>query len=270
MKTLIKLKTIAASFTLVIGLAINLAGVAQADFLGVAEYADTVSTKALYHLNQTSGTTANDDNSSGRSAINASLENSPVWTTGVLDNGLHFTRNSTQRLNMGNVLNTGSFTLEFYFKWDYIYTSELGNFFGADSTLFARGGLITHDPAPATAKVTFGVRDGSGNWRQIDGGDTYSLDTDWHHLAFVREYDAGNNQTSIRYYLDGQLAANTSWAGGYWTTSNPLIIGQTIGGTFDEIRLTPQALSTFGNTIPEPATMSIMGLGALMLKRRRP
>ncbi len=256
--------------TLTVGVVIVLAiyaGIAQATWLGEGEYTDTANTSALYHLNQSSGTTVIDDNSSGRTAHNGTLENGPTWTTaGRFGNGLDFTYNSNDRLNMGNIIHSPSYTIEFYFKWEYRYTSEPGYLFNADGLCWARTNLITHDPGPATAKVTFGVRDGSGHWLEINGGDTYSLDSNWHHLAFVREYISSTNTTNTYYYLDGELAASQSHAGGYWSQDSDLLLGYTIGGTFDEIRFTPEALDTFG--VPEPATVAILGIGGLLLRRR--
>lgn len=251
-------------------------GVVQASWLGDGEYTDTTSTSALYHLNQSSGTTANDDNSSGRTARNGTLAGTtlPTWTTsGLYGDGLHLARATDNHVQMGDLVHTcASFTLEFNFKWDYAYVSEPGYLFGVGGTAWARTGLIDHGASPATARVTFGVRKGDGGWIEINGGDTYSLDTDWHHLAFVREWTG--TVTNTYYYLDGQLAATGYYAGGFWDDGSNLTLGHdhvngiSIGGTVDEVRFTKSALSEFG-VVPEPATIALLSLGALGLIRKK-
>ena len=218
------------------------------------EEVDTTSTSALYLLNQSSGTTVIDSNTSGRTAHDGTLGGTtlPTWTTeGLYDDGLHLARATDNHLQMGDLVHTSaSFTLEFDFKWDYAYIAEPGYLFGVGGTAWARTNLLAHDPSPATARVTFGVRKGDGGWIEINGGDEYSLDTDWHHLAFVREWTG--TVTNAYYYLDGQLAASATHNGGFWDDGSNLTLGHdhvngiSIGGTVDNVRFTKSALSEFG------------------------
>ena len=248
------------------------AGSAQGTFLGVGEYADTPSTSALYHLNQSAGTTAVDDNSSGRSAHDGTLAGTtlPTWTSAVVGNGLHFGRSDGSLLQMGNLVHTSaSFTLEFYLKWDYIYHSEPGYIMTNGGTTFLRTSLIERGLSPALARITFGVRKGDGGWLEINTGSVGLDASKFMHVAVVREWDGVN--TTARIYLDGELEASSVHNGGFWDDGADVALGHSgphgIGGTFDEVRFTKAALSEFG--VPEPATMTLLALGALAVIRRR-
>ena len=218
-------------------------------------FQDTTDTAALYHLNQSSGTTVIDDHSSGRPAHDGTLTGpAPNWTAGYFDNGLHFDRHAGTLLEMGNLIHTSaSFTLEFLFKWDYAYVSEPGYIYSNGGTTFARTYLIERGAQPAYAGITFGVRRGDGIWFEINTADQGFDASKFVHVAFVREWDGAN--TTARIYLDGQLAGSGVHNGGFWTDGADLALGHAtvgIGGTFDEIRFTKSVLSQF--IIPECGT----------------
>ncbi len=253
---------------LMCGLLIAMAGTANATWLGEGEYTDTSSTTALYHLNQDSGTVVVDDNSSGRTAHNGVLEGStlPTWTTdGKFGNGLNFVRRTDSRLNMGDIITTDDFTLEFYVKWDGNGTDY---FFNCYAETFARIG--------SSGQVDFGIHVNHA-WKEIRNASADNLSKNtWYHLAFVRDYDPDSNTTSSYFYINGELAASGTFSGKYDATSSVMRIADStdsqgnhygIGGTIDEIRYTGAALDTFG--VPEPATMMMITLGVGFIARHR-
>jgi hypothetical protein len=234
------------------------------------EYADDSSTLALYHLNQSSGTTVLDDASTGRTAHNGTVVNgTPNWTTGDFGNGLGVSMGGSTGINMGALTGlTASYTIEFYFKWNYAYIGELGNLFYAEESAFARSYLVEHGASPATFRIDYGVRKGDGGWYEIYTPADSVLDTSWHNIAFTRTWDGTN--TGCMIYVDGVEKASGSFAGGFWnpTSANLYMpFSSSMGGTFDEIRVSNVARTEFG--IPEPATMGLLLLGSLAVLRKR-
>lgn len=241
---------------------------AKATFIP-GQYADDSSTVGLYHLNQSSGTTVLDDASSGRTARNGTVINgTPNWTAGDFGNGLGFTREGSTRMNLGALTGTSAnYTIEFYFKWDYAYVSEPGNLFYAEEAAFARTYLVDHGASPATFLIDYAVRKGDGNWYEIFTPADSTLTNDWHNIAFTRTWDGVN--TGCKIYVDGVEKASGGFAGGFWDPGLNLYMpsGSSIGGTFDEIRVSNVARTEFG--IPEPATMGLLLLGSLVALRKR-
>ncbi|HUT35366.1 MAG TPA: LamG domain-containing protein [Planctomycetota bacterium] len=111
---------------------------------------------------------------------------------------------------------------------------------------------------------------------------------EWHYVAMTREGDL------VRVYLDGLLEmetpmillAGTKWTDGTWTFGNRIdMLGnnQRFNGNLDEIAIYDSALTEqffmshyqagLGVVIPEPATLSLLVLGASAIaarRRRRP
>lgn len=123
----------------------------------------------------------------------------------------------------------------------------------------------------------------------LRGATAVALDT-WHYVAITRD------DNEVKVYLDGLLEINcpsmpllpgTKWTNGTWTFGNRIDMltnNQRFNGSLDEIAIYGSALSEAliqshyqvaldGLLIPEPATLSLLALGAaaiVMRRRRRP
>ncbi|MFZ0034799.1 MAG: LamG domain-containing protein [Sedimentisphaerales bacterium] len=120
----------------------------------------------------------------------------------------------------------------------------------------------------------FGIEDTSSNV-VVTAGNTPIRDNKWHHVAAVRD----TAQDKLYIYLDGVLDAApvVDTTIGTLATSRSFRIGYAqyypifFDGMIDDVRVYNHALSQneIVAIMPEPATLLLLGLGAIMLKTSR-
>lgn len=119
---------------------------------------------------------------------------------------------------------------------------------------------------------------GSASFRQFTLGQNLSLSA-WHRIDVVSIFNDGQSNDVVQYFLNGALVQTlSSWEQYYrWDpeqagNGNQLwgidrMIFRTVGTSNDSNGFYFDDFST--QVVPEPATMAILGLGALALRRRR-
>jgi hypothetical protein len=245
----------------VIGFFLSVTGICNAFIPG--EYTTDSHTVALYHLNQTSGTTVIDSSGNGN---NGTLSGSilPQWTTGAFGGGLHLASGNgvTSGIDLPMPFMTGPWaTIEMTIKWDYTSSGPIPGdsaflgYLGFGSGVLIRAYIDDSNPARFKCKFHFIVSQYEGYVGPISSNE-YSVDADtWTHLAFTASWeDTGGGvwKGVQRIYVNGQLAGTYIGTGFpvpggnadigmlAWTDSTPW------GGSIDEIRISNIARTEFG------------------------
>jgi hypothetical protein len=191
-------------------------------------------------LDETNGTTASDSSGYGR---NASLANSPVFTTGTLDNALGFTSASSQyaTLPAGLVSSLGDVTVSAWVKPTSLDTWARVFDFGSGTNTYMF--LTTRNGD--NLRPRFGFRMGGGAEQQIDAAAPLATGV-WTHLAVTLSGDTGT------LYVNGAASGTNSGI-----TFDPVGMGATsqnylgksqwndpyLNGALDDFRIYRRALN---------------------------
>jgi len=194
---------------------------------------------AWWKLNETSGTTANDETTH---ALHASLFNNPTWTAGHSGNGLRFNGTSQYGRAPHNALLsiTDQLTLT---AWIWANSGSLSGFRfilrkGTNSTNINYG-MGTYD-----RELAFGFYNGGLQGYLTMG---VNLQTDrWYHLAGTWAPEGTAHR--MRLYVDGVQRATATTSSAMLTNTQALYIGRDSSGYYwsgilDDLRVYSRALS---------------------------
>ena len=130
---------------------------------------------------------------------------------------------------------------------------------------------------------------GGNSWTSTDplkqgvAGQTTLDDSTWHHVALtLSPYDGSGVNPATEIYIDGQLAATGpapgrgAQAGGGLQIGGNVAFGSYFKGWVDNLHVYDHELSAadvqalyISETVPEPATITLLGLGCLVFLVRR-
>ena len=263
---------------------------ASATFGSPGEYPLIPGTVALWHMNEGSGSQIGDASGNNHYASFNGSPYWPTWDTGLHGGGgIHLQQDKSSPspatgtgagaiINGGNLLDLETFTLQMHFNWDggSGFVNPGDNYAGHLFRDFFGVEVRTHAYSGDQYYIKF-LNNYNTGWQELTYHETLVPPTDpdggrldagtWYEFTFIREKQ-GNGTTTTSIWIDGIPRVSHNFTGTHWgggsagfghvqSSSN-----YTPPGGLDEARVLDFA-------IPEPATMSLLALGGLLLRRRR-
>ncbi|MBT3201930.1 MAG: LamG domain-containing protein [Phycisphaerales bacterium] len=274
-----------SSFAAIAGLVFALASTTQADYQSVVQADNPV---LYYRFDETSGTTA--ANIGSESSFTTNVGGTVGWNQTAAFTGLGAAV---------DLAGTGQFNLS-------SATADLSDYLSPDgsnplttsmdfwikttqsvSANWNSPALTGKDSSGNSADIFWGANDG-GKFGLFQGNATNVIvtpnpinDGKWHYLLITLDYNPGGART-VSVYLDGNataVATGTIEDGNYDETygaiGRNLSSGASLDAVIDELAIYPTLLTGqdgrehYLAAVPEPATLSLLSLGALAMLRRR-
>ena len=263
---------------------------AATSYGSIGEYALDAGTVALWHMNEGTGTSTADASGNNHYASFNGSPYSPTWTGGLHGAaGIHiaqdrFPGDSNSSFGSGLVINNGNlfdlptFTLQMHVKWDggsgFVIPGD--NYAGHLVRDFYGMSIRMHAYNSTEYYMKF-LNNCNTGWKELTYHETLVPGSDpdsgrldagtWYELTVVRELQ-GNGTTDAEIWIDGTKRVEMNFSGTPWggTGAGFGHVQSSSNFTFpcelDEARLLNYA-------IPEPATLALLSLGGLFLRRRK-
>jgi hypothetical protein len=269
--------------TILLLLVMMLSTAAWALYKPSAPFEMDTSTLALWHFDENTGTTAYGEEPGDALRWPSNFDGTGEgWASGYFGSGLSFdgtTGSSGSKLSGSSgienlsVHNVDS-TVDFMLNLDaYPGTDQ-----GWRSMIAIAGPYASHNSwafeITSAGKLFYHFKDSAGTWQGINGLHAISQNV-WHYIAATRTITLREDSlydVTVKLYIDGDLDIEQTLVldGVFQSWDNVLFGSQTSGlsnpllGTIDEFRI-----SNVIRTVPEPATISLLVLGSMLLLRRR-
>jgi hypothetical protein len=216
---------------------------------------------SYWNFNEGSGTIAHDSAGSH----NGTLVNGPTWITGILGGALSFDgANDYVKLSPPFVFNANHGTIALWFKTSGDFS---GNYGSQGNLLCGIEKYFDYLAVTGNGTAPYGIYgETNDNSDYIVGVANVAPVGIWNHLAI-----SCKNQTA-KTYLNGNLI-DTRGVGNPYLQVNYIgglgLGGQFFKGEIDDVRIYDNDLSQadIRAIMPEPATVLLLGLGAVMLRK---
>jgi hypothetical protein len=226
-------------------------------------------------LDEGSGTTAGD--SSGNSN-NGTVSGGAVWTAGQVGGALNLNGSDS---SVG-VLNSTSLSFNTGVGLTVAFWANLNGVPAGTKALVTKGsyegvGAPGWGITVNSASKLYLYQSTSSGCAKLTLGTALTTNA-WHHIAYVGDIVGG--KARLRLCVDGAVAGTlSSNATAFVDNTADLFMGATAGPTYryfkgalDDVRFYDEVLSDAdiaALAVPEPATLCLLGLGALALLRKR-